>query len=83
MGRGSADHPRDILFSNVEVSGYHGLIKYAGQQWFFNDIGSGQGSWLAVSTFDELQNFGHSQLRKLNDGDMLRISSYLMNVEIS
>ena len=83
IARGNTANPRDIIITNSEVSGVHGLIKFAGQNWYYNDLGSSQGSWLTVSTYDELKNFGHSQQRKLADGDTIRISSYLMNVEIS
>ena len=62
MARGNESNPRDILFTSAEVSGYHGIIKFVGQNWVYIDLGSTHGSWVNVSTHDELYNFENSQL---------------------
>jgi len=57
MGRAA----QDMTFVSPEVSGKHGKIYFESGKWFYEDLGSTHGSWRAVSSYDELLNFGTSK----------------------
>jgi hypothetical protein len=80
IGKVSRSDPKDVSLDNSRVSRLHAKLSYEHGNWALTDLGSGNGTWLYMKNFADVEANIPSKPRKMRVGEVIGSQVYRFEV---